>query len=121
MSKIAKLPGVGCKFYIQGKCIYEEFLNPGYDDRWRCSVLLSLEKEYDKLIRQAEAFKLDEKVVAGLWDVRMSTCGSGSKICSGQDAIYPECSALHGDICLLALPECDGVCSHYSLEEEDES
>lgn len=117
MSKLSKLPGVGCKYYIQGKCIYEEFLNPGYEDIWRCSILLSIESEYDKLLKQAENFKLDDKIVAGILDCRISSHSSNSQSCQGHDSPYPECSALHGDICLLALPECDGVCSHYSPED----
>jgi hypothetical protein len=78
-----------------------------------------MEKEYDKLLRQAEAFKLDEKVVSGIWDERVADQRLISMACAGRDASYPECSALHGDICMLALPECDGVCSKYSPEEND--
>lgn len=84
-------------------------------------MLLNLEKEYDKLLRQAESFRLDEKVVSDLWRVRVSACNTSSEACQGRGGNYPDCTALHGDICLLALPECDGVCSHYSPEEREEA
>ncbi|OEU70675.1 MAG: hypothetical protein BA863_15070 [Desulfovibrio sp. S3730MH75] len=117
LAKISKLPGHMCRFYQKGRCLYEEFLNPGYNTAWRCKVLGGLEDEYDKLIRQAEAFKLSAEVVADLWNQRVAEHRASSGGCQkgalkGEDT-YPLCSNGHDDICLLELPECEGVCKKF--------
>lgn len=81
MAKVSKMPGCRCQFYINGKCLYEEMLNPGYNNDWRCRIIKELEKEYDRLLHQAEAFKLDEKTFSDLWEQRMEEHLKSTVVC----------------------------------------
>ncbi len=117
MAIISRMPGHMCRFYKKGRCLYDELLNPGYNNKWRCKVLSGLEDEYDKLLRQAETFKLSAEVVAELWNVRVaehraSTGGCYKSAFKAEDT-YPLCSDGYEDICLLELPFCEGVCNKF--------
>ena len=39
-SGLVRLPAFGCRSYHEGRCLYEEQLNPGLDVDLRCSVQL---------------------------------------------------------------------------------
>lgn len=117
MAKVTKMPGCMCVFYLSGKCLYEEMLNPGYNKEWRCKVLEDLEDEYDKLLRQAENFNLDEQAFSDLWEQRIEEHLKSKVVCRKmvphEEEDYPFCVAVHDEICLLEMPVCEGICSKF--------
>ena len=67
---VLRLPAFGCRSYHGGRCLYEEQLNPGYDQRLRCQVLAKWEAVYEDFLNRAEQFNLTEQDLAGLWRAR---------------------------------------------------
>nr|WP_154655355.1 hypothetical protein [Maridesulfovibrio hydrothermalis] len=124
MAKITKMPGRMCRYYQSGKCFYEEMLNPGYNKEWRCKVLRDLEGEYDKLLRQAEAFKLDADAFSDLWEQRIEEHLKSGAVCrkmvshEDEDEDSPFCAAVCDEVCLFEMPECDGICSSFKPVNE---
>ncbi len=124
---IASMPGVRCRFHVQGRCLYEERLNPGLNESWRCRVLAAWEEEYERFLTQAETFNLDIGAGAGVWSSRFRkmlrarrpcpnfeaapclACPQGAVI-EDEDAAVA-CVHVLGGLCLLALPACPGLCS----------
>lgn len=115
--RLVRLPGVSCRHYERGRCLYEEALNPGYHRRWRCAVLLGWEAAYDEFLERADRFGIRESELAGLMRRRFERLTEGGVECRdyqpGADASLPECRLLVDELCLLALPECGGVCRHF--------
>ncbi|NCC24861.1 MAG: hypothetical protein EOM25_06645 [Deltaproteobacteria bacterium] len=116
MADVTAFPGRGCRFYIQGRCLYEEVLNPGYAQVWRCRVLVELERRFDDLLDRAESFHLDAAVTGRIWAGRQSEAEALFKSCpdfglEGGDS----CGHLVlGMICVLRLPSCLGACRRFS-------
>ena len=114
-------------YYRGGRCVYEEKLNPGYHDDWRCAVLVRWEQEYDTVIRQAEAFNMEGAMAANLWERKATTLMyKGSAECSSRVSDYsgdmPGCVNFYSGNCLLTMPECGGRCTLYrTLPKDDES
>lgn len=115
------MPGRMCRFYLSGRCAYEEMLNPGYNRQWRCKVIQELEGEYDKLLRQAESFNLDEQAFSELWEQRIDEHLKSKVVC--RKMIPPEdeedlfCAVVHDEVCLLEMPVCDGICTKFKPEK----
>ncbi len=122
MAKVTKLPGRNCRFFISGRCLYEEMLNPGYNRNWRCRVIRELEGEYDHLLRQADTFKLDEKAFNDLWEQRIEEHLKSSVVCRkmipSEEDEGPFCAALYDEICLLELDKCEGVCNKFEPDRD---
>lgn len=116
---VVRLPASGCLSYHQGRCLYEEQLNPGLDSVLHCSVLTKWEGVYDDFLNRAESFGLDEKELARLWRLRFERLAEEVIDCSDFMPTLaeglPECRHLFVDICLLRLPECAGHCKNYRL------
>lgn len=122
MAKVTKMPGRKCRYFVSGRCLYEEMLNPGYNRGWRCRVIKELEGEYDNLLRQAEAFRLDEQAFTELWEHRIEEHLKSSVVCrkmipSEEDG-YPFCAALYDEVCLFELENCMGICKKFELERD---
>jgi len=124
MSKISapgvvRLPAFGCRSYHQGRCLYEEQLNPGLNTAWRCTVQARWERVYDDFLNRAENFGLDETELARLWRLRFERLAEEPVDCPdfvlALVETLPECRQLFVDICLLRLPECPGHCVNYRL------
>jgi hypothetical protein len=117
MSNVRPMPGDACRFFRQGRCLYEERLNPGYHLSWRCLVLTRWEGEYDDFLQRAEAFRLDDAPAARLWEKRFEGLLREGINCprfvSGGVGEVLGCSLLFGDVCLAALPACEGVCRRF--------
>ena len=122
MAKVTKMPGRMCRFYQNGRCLYEEKLNPGYIREWRCRVLKDLEGEYDKLLLQADNFHLDEQAFRDLWEQRIEEHLKSTVVCRKMvprdDEGFPFCAALFEEVCLFEQPECEGVCSRFKPRKE---
>jgi hypothetical protein len=120
---IHRLPGYGCRHHCQGRCLYEEALNPGYHQDWRCEVLLRWEDVYEDFLNRVEAFGLDEKDLAELWAKRFERLSQDAVGCPdfspGLTESVPECFLLAGELCVLRLPQCFGQCQHYALLTTD--
>ncbi|TIH18559.1 hypothetical protein D0S45_04905 [Marinifilum sp. JC120] len=122
MAKVTKMPGRMCRFYKNGRCLFEEKLNPGYNRQYRCRVMIDLEGEYDKLLLQAENFNLDAKAFGDLWEQRIEEHLKFTVVCRNMVPCEEEdgsfCSAIHDRVCLFELPECEGVCSRFKPRKE---
>ncbi|WP_432736790.1 hypothetical protein [Maridesulfovibrio sp. FT414] len=122
MARITKMPGRNCRFFTNGKCLYEEMLNSGYNRDWRCRVIRDLEGEYDRLLRQAEAFKLDEEAFTDIWEQRIDEHLKSTVVCRKMIPLdeegLPFCAALWDDVCLLELEDCSGVCRNFSPDRD---
>lgn len=124
-ARITRLPGTSCRHFALGRCLYEEALNPGYHEAWRCSVLRRWEAVYDEFLDRAERFDLEETNLPELWRRRFNTPGEGEPDCPSYEPglirDMPECRHLFADLCLLELPECHGQCRNYRLREPQKS
>ncbi len=124
--KIHPLPGVNCASFLQGRCLYEERINPGLHASWRCQVLVRLEEEYDRFLDQAEHFSLDLRTAMNIWENRADAlmgvrppCGEYSpgrldiqelgENERPEDAVL-DCAHYWLGLCLPKLPPCSGVC-----------
>jgi len=116
---VLRLPAFGCRSYHGGRCLYEEQLNPGYDQRLRCQVLAKWEAVYEDFLNRAEQFNLTEQDLAGLWRARFERLAGEAIDCPdftpALAETMPECRHLFVDICLLRLPQCRGHCKNYRL------
>jgi hypothetical protein len=125
MSNVRKMPGDECRFYVAGRCLYHERLNPGYDESFRCRFLVLWEEEFDAFLDRAEAFSLGRRETVELWNRRFEKLQGGD--CGCPDYYYHEAGGdqgcVHGynDLCILALPLCKGRCRHFesTLLEKD--
>jgi hypothetical protein len=123
MAEITRLPGGLCRHHTFGRCLYEEHLNPGYSLRWRCVVLKRWESAFDDFLTRAELFGVSQEAVPDLWERRFEQI---ARNCDCEDyapcaeAQSPACAHVHGGLCRLRLPDCEGRCRHYHLAEANE-
>lgn len=121
MGKIKFLPGYNCAYYSFGHCLYEEHLNPGYQDKWQCRVLAILENDYDSLMHQAEKFDLSFHQFESIWEKRFRRHGSWEDLCRSYipgDIEDDRCIYLCGNACILMTPDCPGVCRVFKPQGE---
>lgn len=121
--KLIRLPGLGCRHHVLGRCLYEDALNPGYHRQWRCAVLQRWEAVYDDFLERAERFGLEEGSAADLLARRFERLTAEEVDCPdyapGPEESLSGCRLLHEELCLLRLPECGGLCRHYVLRQDD--
>ena len=122
MGDVTRLPGSGCRFHVGGRCLYEEMLNPGYTQEWRCRVLARWETAYDEFLVRAELFGLEQSAVPDLWERQFERVARQAFDCDTYSycpgAEPPACLHVLDGMCRLALPECRGRCRHYQPETE---
>lgn len=117
MAEMLRMPGRGCRFSLQGRCLYVEFLNPGLDPAFRCRVLARLEQRFDVLVDRCECRGIGLEAAGRIWQ---SWCDSVEWTCpdyaphSDPEATDP-CVYLSNGLCLLRYPVCEGRCRHYEL------
>ena len=123
MSRLLLLPARDCAHFLSGRCLYEERLNPGYHQSYRCVALLKMQDVFDSFLARAEAFGLNELAASGLWEkqmdrVRAADCGC-QEYEPGDTNAFPGC--IHGmeDVCLRRLPGCKGRCPEYKPNKQD--
>ncbi len=123
MGLVTRLPGTSCAFFQRGRCLYEERLNPGYHEGFRCAVLRDWEAAYEDFLRQAEAFGLGESAASGLWQRRFERLAGAAPACPefqpsrGDD--LPGCVFAQEGLCLLALPLCEGQCPRFAVRPSE--
>jgi len=121
MGKLKLFPGCNCLYYFFGRCIHEEYLNPGFQLMWKCRVLAGLEKDYDGLIHQADVFDLSISQVESIWEKRFKNLDSWGDLCSSYIPRRPgddRCLYLYGNACILEMSTCQGVCSVFRPGKE---
>ncbi|NJB66642.1 hypothetical protein GGQ74_000282 [Desulfobaculum xiamenense] len=116
-NNIRRLPGDRCMYFRMGRCLYEEMANPGYHERFRCSMLSNLENAYDDFLDRAEAFNLDEELAGRIWQTFLERFVRTGIDCPdyvpGEWEGVAGCALALGFLCLKALPECEGQCSRF--------
>lgn len=117
MGDFCRLPGLGCVYYARGRCLYEEELNPGYNQALRCKVLLHWEAAYDDFLCRVDAFALDQDAVPDLWRRRFERLVQEQYGCDDFEhapgAGPPACAFVMDGLCLLRLPRCEGRCRRF--------
>ncbi len=120
MGNITRLPGLGCQHFTNGRCLYEERLNPGYAYDWRCRVLSRWESAFDDFLERADAFGIEQSAVPDLWKRQFERMARNAfdceqySYCHGAEA--PACLHVMDELCRLSLPECGGRCRRYIAE-----
>ena len=124
MGTITRLPGEECRFFIRGRCLYEERLNPGYTQSWRCQVTARWESDYDDFLSRAEQFGLEEAAVPDLWSMQFQRLARDVFHCRryiyDHELPAPSCGNHDSGVCIMDLPKCGGRCRHYQLESDEE-
>lgn len=124
MGEIIRLPGQECLYHTGGRCLYEEKLNPGYADQWRCRVLTRWESAFDDFLARAESFGVEQAAVPDLWErqferlARQAFACESYVYCHGAEA--PACVHAMDGVCRLSLPVCEGRCRHFEAQTESE-
>lgn len=120
---VRHFPASACGHYHLGRCLYEERLNPGFREPWRCRVLTDWEKAYDDFLLRAEAFHLEPAHAVELWEARLERLLVQARQCpdfaSGAEETATGCLNELEGLCLVLLPECGGRCSHYTTDQLD--
>ena len=112
------LPAAACAYFLQGRCLYPERLNPGLNQAWRCVVWREWEAEFDDFLNRAEAFSLEDEAAGKLWARRQARLLAATRTCpdfvpGGADPVG--CAFGRDLLCLGKLPACAGRCSSYRL------
>lgn len=124
MGTITRLPGTTCRFFISGRCQYEEQLNPGYTQSWRCQVTARWETAFDEFLTRAEEFGVEEDAVPDLWSAQFQRMARDVFHCKryvfDHGAPAPSCRNHAAGVCIMDLPKCPGRCRHFRPESDDE-
>jgi len=124
MADVIRLPGDGCLHHIRGRCLYQEHLNPGYSTEWQCRVLLHWEDAYDNFLLRADALNVSQDAVPDLWGRQFERLARQTFDCDkykyGPDCGVPACSHVHDGLCHQALPQCQGRCRHFALQDNND-
>ena len=121
-ARISRLPGRACRYYRSGRCLYEEHRNPGLDESYRCAVLLRLGRAFDDFTLRAENLGMTEEQAGLAWKARFPEALAREGSCRmrppGDTTSFPDCANATGDLCLLALPLCAGVCPRFARRQD---
>jgi hypothetical protein len=119
---LLRLPGNHCRHYCLGHCLQAEHANPGYHAGHTCRVVVHLCQAYDAFLKQADAFDLKEATAWDIWRKRFAVLASQETGCQdhkpGGRNEFPDCAHAQGDVCLLALPACQGQCPDFRPHQE---
>lgn len=118
---VTALPATGCRYHTLGRCLYEEHINPGLVQAYRCRVLIRLGRAFDDFLQRAENLSLNEERAARLWEARFPATlareGNCQDYLPGGTQSFPDCRHVSGDLCLVAFPVCTGRCARYARGE----
>ena len=131
---VTALPAVHCAYNRGGGCLYEQCLNPDYHEGWRCSELMRLSDAYDLFLEQMEHVTLSAEEALQLWRARLERMPAFGEQCLAMtvpdapanplrfagafplESVSLGCVFAEGLVCVLKLPQCKGICKHYTLE-----
>lgn len=116
---ISPMLGNNCCYWLEGRCAYEEMLNPGLHDSWRCTEEQRMLQLYDRFMEQIDGFSIDAPTAVNLWEQRLGKePAMGSQCASFGAREYPcgGCSscASYGE---PEVAPCDGGNAPESAEE----
>jgi hypothetical protein len=117
-----RLSGEGCRFWVRGRCLYEELLNPGLMEAYACTVLRVLAERFDEFIVRGEIMGLSAEEAGRIWARRMDAALNIGWDCANF-AFRPDsvdempCLHFQDGICVLCLPECPGRCRRFALPD----
>lgn len=126
-SRTVGLPAHTCAYHREGHCLYQEHLNPGYAEHFRCVEVRRIDARFDEFVDRAEAFALSPEQVGSIWNKRFGQLQQDACRCDefvrapagGARLGLVPCARLFGDVCLLRTPVCEGRCRYYSHESPD--
>ena len=122
MTRPLRLPGDGCRFWAEGRCLYEELLNPGLREDFCCAVLSGLEKNFDSFVVRGEMLGLTPEEAGRIWERRMDAALNIGWDCANF-IFLPDgpgempCLHFRNGICMMRLPSCPGRCRRYAPPE----
>lgn len=93
---ISPMLGNNCCFWLEGRCAYEEILNPGLHDSWRCTEEQRMLQLYDRFMEQIDGFSIDAATAVQLWDQRMTKEPSVGELCASFSAREYACGGCGG-------------------------
>lgn len=131
--KITTFPGTNCSYFNQGACLFDEFMNPGLHEQWRCKVLVHWESAYDSFLSQADVFSLELGMASKIWEGRLKELMKSAAPCKDYTPWYRtqlEAGAENEEfdedsvacvyswvgLCVMRLPRCNGVCERYTTK-----
>lgn len=124
MGEIKHLPGNECQHYVRGRCFYEERLNPGYAEHWRCQVLARWESAFDDFLSRAEYFGVAQDAVPDLWGRQFQRLARDVFHCRNytysHEAEVPACRQHVDGVCIMSLPRCMGRCRHFMISTSED-
>lgn len=117
------LPGTGCRFWVAGRCLHGEAVNPGLDLNNACPVLREWEQRFDSFIELGEIFGISAAEAGQVWERRMRQALETGWECPDFQFAEAEvqdagCRFLLDGVCLLRLPLCPGRCRRFILDRE---
>ncbi|MFI3271407.1 MAG: hypothetical protein R3Y11_04770 [Pseudomonadota bacterium] len=93
---ISPMLGNNCCFWLEGRCAYEEMLNPGLHDSWRCTEEQRMMQLYDRFMEQIDGFSIDAPTAVQLWEQRLAKEPSVGSLCTSfEEREYP-CGGCRG-------------------------
>ena len=122
MTPTLRLPGEGCRYWVDGRCLYEESLNPGLREDFFCAVLSRLEESFDAFVVRGEIMGLSTEEAGRIWEKRMDAALNIGWDCANF-VFLPDgpgempCRHFRSGICVLRLPVCAGRCRRYALPD----
>lgn len=120
--RVTPLPGVGCRHFSAGRCLYEEHLNPGLDEGNRCVIVLRLGRAFDDFMVRAENMGLGEEQAARAWRAMfpdtLAKEGNCQDYLPDDTESFPDCGNASEELCLLAFPVCPGRCRRFLPRRE---
>ncbi len=93
---ISPMLGNNCCFWLEGRCAYEEMLNPGLHDSWRCTEEQRMMNLYDRFMEQIDGFSVDGPTAVQLWDQRLAKEPALGSLCSSFEAREYPCGGCCG-------------------------
>ncbi len=121
MSNITRLPGVGCTYYLRGRCLYAERINPGLDRSLACIVVTRWADNLDDFLGRAEAMGVEQSSVAAIWQSRIQEMLPEIRLCERFQAGDEPWECVHLDelLCVRALPVCLGRCRRFTVARDE--
>lgn len=115
---VLQLPGDGCRFWVRGRCLYAEFVNPGLEVSVHCAVLGALDGQFDNFLDRCERLGLKEETMGEIWKRRCAAFFDGPWPCvrylPHSDPQYgQQCQFFLESLCLLCFPLCPGRCRRF--------
>jgi len=124
VNPLLHMPGDACRFWIAGRCLYEELMNPGLRAEYSCTVLSVLEDRFDEFVVRGEILGLTSEEAGRIWKQRMAQALNIDWDCANFTALQDDageilCRHFIEGVCVLRLPPCAGRCRRFELSHDE--